>query len=154
MSSTLNDTNMLKKHALFWSIAFGLLAGIIFTGATTQYVPVGISFSERLIFSGVISLYFIAASVILFWLSPLLLIYLNTKLGEIGMNLGRINSLALRTSLLSIVAGVFFALGLIFGAGEKGFIIKGLLVSLVFFVASAAAMCTIKFFYTNRENDE
>lgn len=58
-----------------------------------------------------------------------------------------INRASLAVALLSILVGVVSSLLLIFGVSEA---LKPLLVAITLFAGAAAAMCSLKFFYTNR----
>lgn len=58
-----------------------------------------------------------------------------------------INKASLAVALVSILVGVIASLLLIFGVSQA---IKPLLVAITLFAGSAAAMCSLKFFYTNR----
>lgn len=61
-----------------------------------------------------------------------------------------INTASLAIALISIVVGVLASLLLIFGISQA---IKPLLVAITLFAGSAAAMCSLKFFYTNRAGE-
>lgn len=61
-----------------------------------------------------------------------------------------INNASLAIALVSILIGVLSSLLLIFGVSQA---IKPLLVAITLFAGSAATMCSLKFFYTNR-NDQ
>ncbi len=59
-----------------------------------------------------------------------------------------INRAALMIALCSVLVGVVPGLGLIFGL--KG-VIEPLLVAITLFLGASATMCSLKFFYINRD---
>lgn len=61
-----------------------------------------------------------------------------------------INRASLAVALLSILVGVVSSLLLIFGVSQA---LEPLLVAITLFAGSAAAMCSLKFFYTNRRSE-
>lgn len=61
-----------------------------------------------------------------------------------------INKASLAIALVSILIGVIASLLLIFGISQA---IKPLLVAITLFAGSAATMCSLKFFYTNRNSE-
>ena len=64
--------------------------------------------------------------------------------------LGFVNKAALAVALISVFMGVLFSLAAIYGKTEYS---KALMTCVVLFVGAASALCTIKFFYTNREGE-
>ncbi|HZF98721.1 MAG TPA: hypothetical protein VEY92_10880 [Pseudoxanthomonas sp.] len=61
-----------------------------------------------------------------------------------------LNKASLVVALLSILIGVVASLLLIFGVPQA---IKPLFVAITLFVGAAAAMCSLKFFLTNRASE-
>lgn len=64
--------------------------------------------------------------------------------------LGFVNKAALAVALISVFMGVLFALAAIYG--NTGYA-KALMTCVVLFVGASCALCTIKFFYTNRDGE-
>ena len=66
-------------------------------------------------------------------------------------SLGRINEVSLYVALASIFIGVLIALSLIFSPASDSWRYKVLLGCVVLFIGSATTLCSIKFFYVNRD---
>ena len=83
-----------------------------------------------------------------------LLVVVPVAIGSFMKNsnsvLGFVNKAALAVALISVFMGVLFSLAAIYGNTEYS---KALLTCVVLFVGAASALCTIKFFYTNREGE-
>jgi len=90
---------------------------------------------------------FVAVGALIFGVFPLGFGALMRS-GSSGLNL--VNKIALVTALASIIMGVLFALATI--NGRAGYT-QALLSCVALFVGSAATLCTIKFFYANRDSD-
>ena len=83
-----------------------------------------------------------------------LLVVVPVAIGSFMQNsnsvLGFVNKAALAVALISVFMGVLFSLAAIYGNTEYS---KALMTCVVLFVGAASALCTIKFFYTNREGE-
>lgn len=83
-----------------------------------------------------------------------LLVVVPVAIGSFMQNsnsvLGFVNKAALAVALISVFMGVLFSLAAIYGKTEYS---KALMTCVVLFVGAASALCTIKFFYTNREGE-
>ncbi|MEO4045525.1 hypothetical protein AAFN46_00365 [Pseudomonas sp. CAU 1711] len=75
---------------------------------------------------------------------------LSTLMDNSSSTFDLINKASLATALVSILIGVIAALMLIFGVSQA---IKPLLVAVTLFAGSAAALCSLRFFFTNRNSE-
>ena len=76
--------------------------------------------------------------------------FLGNFMANSSSSLELLNKTSLAVALISILVGVLSALALIFGLHQA---MKPLLVSITLFIGAAAVMCSLKFFYTNRDNE-
>ena len=96
-------------------------------------------------------LQFVVGSVILFWFLPLVTIRIGATMNNVSNSLGRVNEISLKIALTSIFVGVLLALSLIFSPDGDSWRIKVLLSCVVLFIGAATTLCSIKFFYLNRD---
>lgn len=92
-------------------------------------------------------LQFVGVGILLLGVAPLAL---STFMSNTSSALDLINRAALMVALASIFMGVLFALATIYGNTSYT---RHLLTCVVLFVGSAATLCTLRFFYTNRSGE-
>ena len=133
------------KRYLVTSALLSSLAWLMFIGFMAKSFSGPISlFSLVALFS---FLQFIGYGVLLLGVLPLLLGKFMESSSSI---LDLINKVALIVALTSIFMGVLFALAIIYGNPD---FTKHLMTCVVLFIGSSCALCTLKFFYTNRSTD-